>query len=528
MPKWSIPRLTALLCAAALLASCGSGDGGSGNADPGQPQRGGSITVQQPFEPSRGLNFLVSDDPSLMQLLSGTVYSKLVEVKVGEGVEGLELVPDLATDWESSADGLTYTFNLRDDVKWQNIEPVNGRPFTADDVVATFEGLKASESSHKWMAEPIESITAEGDHRVVFKLKHAYAPFLEYMAHHFNVILPREGVEGKFDMSEKAIGTGPFMVDSHKPDVEWVLKRNPDYYEEGKPYLDEIRLPIISDTSAVTAALRSGRLDVGTQPYDVIENTFAGNDDFSVIEVPSNFVSFDINTTKKPFDDVRVRRAIMLAIDWENMGKNTRGKINYTSLFRPEITSAALTGDEVRELRPYDPERARKLLAEAGYPNGFKTTIMVQKLSDSDVREGEWIVADLKKVGIEAEIQILDPGTAIGRRRDQQYDLSKAARAVIFPDQTVQDFRTGSTENYAAISDPQIDKMIEESRRTLDEDDRNQIYRDFQERMETEIAASVLPIQYYQYWAVNSRVRDYYQSPIYHGRRYADMWVTGD
>ncbi|PXY22715.1 hypothetical protein BAY60_23170 [Prauserella muralis] len=527
MPRTkALSRVTALLCAGLLLASCGGGDADSGGGAPGQPRQGGSIIVQQPFEPSRGINFLVSDDPSLMQILSGTVYSKLVDLKVSEGVDGVELIPDLATDWEVSEDGLTYTFTLRDDVTWQNIAPVNGRPFTADDVVATFEGLKESDSTHKWMAEPIESIKADGDHRVVFTLRHPYAPFLEYMAHHFNVILPREGVEGEFDMAKKAIGTGPFMVDSHRPDVEWVLKRNPDYYEEGKPYLDEIRMPIISDSAAVTAALRSGRLDIGGQPYDVVDNTFRGNEDYSVIEQPSNFVSFDINTTQKPFDDVRVRRAVMMAVDWEGMGKTTRGKFNYTSLLRPEISDAALTGNEVKQLRPYDPQRARELLAEAGYPNGFSTTLLVQQLSDADVREGEWIVADLKKVGIDAEIQILDPGTAIDRRRNHQFGLSKAARAVIFPDQTIQDYRTGSAENYAAISDPKVDRLIAESRRTLDDKARNELYRDFQEHMETEIAASILPIQYYQYWVASGRVQNYHQSPIYRGRTYADVWVT--
>jgi peptide/nickel transport system substrate-binding protein len=527
MPQWGVLRATAILCAAVLVASCGSGAGDSREGNPGPPRHGGKITVQQPFEPRSGLNFLVSDDPSLMQILSGTVYSKLVELRVGKDVHDVEIVPDLATDWKVSEDGLTYTFNLRDDVTWQDIPPVSGRPFTADDVVATFNGLKASKSPHKWMAEPIDSITAEGDHRVVFKLSHPYAPFLEYMAHHFNVILPREGIEGKFDMGTQAIGTGPFMLAGHKPNVEYVLKRNPRYYEEGKPYLDEIRMPIISDTAAVTAALRSNRLDVGAQPFDVIDSRFRNNRDFTIAERPADFVSFDINTTQAPFTDPRVRRAILMAIDWENMGKSTRGKMNYTSLLRPEISRAAITGEDVRKLRPYDPGRARQLLAEAGYPNGFQTTMLVQQLSDADVREGEWIVADLAKIGVDAKITVLDPATAVGRRRDHQFGLSKAARSVIFPDQTIQDYRSGSTENYAAISDPKVDQMIADSRTTLDDKARNEIYRNFQEYMETQVSASVLPIQYYQFWAVNRRVQNYVQSPIYHGRRYADMWVTG-
>jgi peptide/nickel transport system substrate-binding protein len=523
--RWRVLPVAVLLLA---LVGCSGGSDGSEDGAAGKPQRGGSITVQLPFEPSSGLNFFVSDDPSLMQVLSGTVYSKLVDLRAGKGVTGIEIVPDLATDWNVSKDGLTYTFDLRRDVKWQDIPPVNGRPFTADDVEATFEGLQASQSPHKWMFEPVKSIRAEGDYRVVFKMKHPYAPFLEYMAHHFNVVLPREGVEGDYDMATKAIGTGPFTVASHKPDVEWVLERNPTYYQEGKPYLDQIHMPVISDATAVTAALRSGRLDIGALPFDVVESLFRDNDDFTIIEQPSSLVSFNINTTRKPFTDSRVRRAVMLAVDWETMGRETRGRTNYTSLLRPDITDAALTGDEVRAVRPFDPERARELLAEAGYPNGFKTDLLVQQLSDADVREGQWIVADLAKVGIDAEINVLDPGTAILRRQSHQFALSKAARSVIFPDQTIQDLRSGASENYSAISDPKVDQMIAESRTVLDPQRRTEIYREIQRYMETEIAAAALPVQYYQFWAANSRVHNYFQSPIYRGRVFSEVWVSGE
>jgi peptide/nickel transport system substrate-binding protein len=344
------------------------------------------------------------------------------------------------------------------------------------------------------------------------------------MAHHFNVILPREGVEGQFDMGTTAIGTGPYQVAEHTPDVEWVLERNPDWWGEGA-YVDEIRLPVISDSAAVTAALRSGRLDVASVPFDIAQSSFEDNADFTLLEQPSNLVSFDINTTKAPFTDLRVRRAIMMAIDWEGMGESIRGRFNRTSLLRPDITPAALVDEEVDEVRPYDPEQARELLAEAGYPDGFATTLLVQQLSDADVREGEWIVADLAEVGIDVEIQIQDPATAVGRRREQQYDLSKAARSVIFPDQTIQDYRTGSRENYAAISDPEVDRLIAESRAELDEEARNEMYREFQRYMETEVAASVLPVQYYQFWVAGSRVANYSQSPIYQGSLYADMWI---
>ncbi|NEK57675.1 ABC transporter substrate-binding protein [Geodermatophilus sabuli] len=525
MSRKTLPRAAAATCAAALvLSGCGGGGGdtaGSGTAAGCDPRQGGTLTVQQPFELATTANFFESIDPSLMQIMSGTVYSKLLEVD--PEAEGFALKGDLATEWEVSEDGLTYTFQLRDDVVWQDIAPVNGRAFTADDVVATFMGLKASNAAHKWMVEPVENVTAEGDTTVVFTLSRPYAPFLEYLAHHFNVVLPREGVEGTYDMAETYIGTGPYTVAEHDPDVEWVLERNPDYF--GDAYVDEIRLPIISDTAAVQAALRSGRLDIGTVPFDIAESSFADNADFQVVEQPSNQVSFYINTTKAPFDDVRVRRAIMMAIDWQGMGESVRGRYNPTSLVRPDISAAALTEDELAEVRPFDQEQARELLDEAGVPEGFTLELLVQQLSEADVREAEWMAADLADVGITAEIAVVDPATGITRRRAHEFDITKAVRSVIFPDQTIQDFHSQSIDNYAAINDPQVDQMIAESRTILDEDERNAAYREFQEYMETEVAGAVLPVQYYQFWVAGSRVQNYQQSPIYQGSLYADMWV---
>ena len=515
-----------VVCAALLLAACGGGDdddGGSASAGAGcDPQEGGTLTVQQPFEISTTANFFESDDPSLMQIMSGTVYEKLLAVD--SEAEEFALEGQLATDWEVSDDGLTYTFQLRDDVVWQDIPPVNGRPFTADDVVATFEGLKASDSTHKWMVDPLESVTAPDDHTVVFQLSRPYAPFLEYMAHHFNVILPREGIEGQYDMAETFIGTGPYMVAEHTPDVEWALERHPDWWGEG-PYIDEIRLPIISDTAAVTAALRSGRLDMGRQPYDVVESTFADNPDFTVVGQPWYPTSFYINTTREPFDDLRVRRAIMMAIDWEGMGEAIRGEYNLMSLLRPDVSEGALTPEQIAEVRPYDPEQARELLTEAGYPDGFSMDLLVQQLSDADVREAEWMAADLAEVGIDAGISVVDPATGITRRREHEFDATKAVRGVIFPDQAIQDFHSESIENYAAIDDPRVDELIAESRATVDDEERNEVYRELQRYMETEVAAGLLPIQTYEFMVANDRVQNYQPSPVYEGGRYADMWL---
>ncbi|MCO1654526.1 ABC transporter substrate-binding protein [Pseudonocardia humida] len=523
--------LGAALAAVLALSACGGGGGGDRSApaaDAGPPRPGGTLVMQLPAEITNGLNPLVSSDPTAMTLISGSVYGKLVEFRTGPDVRGLEVVPDLAESWEISPDGLTYTFNLRKDVRWQDIAPVDGRPFVADDVVATFTALKQATRVHQWMVQPVTSIEAPDAHTAVFRLSQPYAPLLEYLAYHFNMILPREGIEGQFDLATTAIGTGPFILAEHTPNVEWVLRKNPDYHVPDRPYVDEIRRPIMTDTAAVTAALRSGRLDVGTTSDVNVADELARAGGFVVEETPGAPISFYMNPTVEPFDDPRVRQAVMQAIDWQGMGENIRGNFNLTSLLRPDTSSAALTPDRVRELRPFDPEGARALLAQAGLPTGFATSLVVQRVDDEDVREAQWMQADLAEVGIQMEIEVVDPGTGIARRRDHQFPMAKALRGVHLPDQVWRDFQKESIENYALIDDPELEAMLAESRAALDPAARDDVFRRMQERMETVIRQAEYPIQKFDYSIQNDRVHDLWPSPIYQGKRLADLWLSED
>jgi peptide/nickel transport system substrate-binding protein len=519
--------LGAALAAVLALSACGGGGSGHGPSEPvGDPRPGGSLVLHMPSEISTNINPLDQTDPAAQGVVSGSVYSKLVDFRTGPDVTTLEVVPDLAESWEIAPDGLTYTFHLRDDVRWQDVAPVSGRPFTSDDVVATFEAIMQVPAQHAWMFEPVTGITAPDEHTVVFTLERPYSPLLEYLAYHFNTVLPREGVEGEFDLATQAIGTGPFILESHTPDVEWVLRRNPDYFVPDRPYLDEIRMPILSDTAAVTAALRSGRLDVGTTSDSTVAEEFSSRGGYTVTETPGAPISFYLNPGVEPFDDLRVRKAVTQAIDWVGMGENIRGTFELTSLLRPDTSPAALTRDEVLALRPFDPEHARQLLAEAGVPNGFATTLLVQRVDDEDVREAQWMQADLAEVGIQAEIEIVDPATGIDRRRNHDFAMTKALRGVHLPDQVWRDFHPESIENYALVNDPQLQEMVERSRATVDDAARADVYRQMQQRMETEIVQALYPIQKYDYAIANERVQDLWSSPIYQGKRLADVWLS--
>jgi peptide/nickel transport system substrate-binding protein len=208
------------------------------------------------------------------------------------------------------------------------------------------------------------------------------------------------------------------------------------------------------------------------------------------------------------------------------MGENIRGKFNLTSLVRPDTSPAALTRDEVLKLRPYDPENAKKLLAEAGLPNGFSTKLMVQRVDDEDVREAQWMQEDLAKVGIKMELEMVDPATGIDRRRSHDFPMAKALRGVHLPDQVWRDFEKDSLENYTSVDDAELYELLAQSRAEQDEDKRNEIYRKMQTRMETEIVQVLYPIQKFDYAITSARVQGLNESPIYHGRRFADMWLN--
>ncbi|ALE81126.1 hypothetical protein WY02_25155 [Pseudonocardia sp. AL041005-10] len=248
--------------------------------------------------------------------------------------------------------------------------------------------------------------------------------------------------------------------------------------------------------------------------------------DHTVTETPGAPVSFYLNPRVEPFDDVRVRRAVSLAIDWEGMGETVRGSFNLTSILRPDVSDAALSEDEVREIRPFDPEQARRLLAEAGLPDGFATTLLVQRVDDEDVREAQWMQADLAEVGIDVTIETVDPGTGIERRRTHEFAMTKALRTVHLPDQTWRDFVPGYIENYALVDDPELVEGYARTRTTTDDAERRELHRAMQRRMETEIVQGLFPIQKFDYTIFSSRTRDLFPVPIHQGRRLADVWLS--
>ncbi len=511
---------------ATLLGGCSSRGTGSGSGSGGgTPQRGGTFTFYGPTGVNTNLDLHGTQDPATYRYIT-PLCSKLVELRTGPDLEAsTEVVPDLAERWEVSADGLTYTFHLRGDVTWQDIPPVNGRPFTSDDVIATFESIIGRPATWAWMFGHVADLKAPDDRTVVIKLKRVYAPFLTYLAHTWNVILPREHIEKKFDIENMTIGTGPFMLKTYKRGEQMVRVRNPNYFIKGKPYLDELDHVVIPEQNAAVAAFLSGRIDTTGVPAEQIDQ-FKERPDVVLRDVGLTPVDLYLQMKRKPFDDLRVRRAVAMAINFEGLGQAVYpDHWRLSSNIPPHCGEFALTPDEIKKVRPHDPAQSRQLLAAAGYPDGFETTMMVQRISQQDVDGAEYMVQDLKQVGIKVKLQVQDAATAVQRRANGQFDMAKAIRSLNLPDGHLRDYESGGAANYAKIADPKLDAMIDESRQILDHDRQVAKFHDIANYLETEVSAAIFGLAYSSPVALRTSTHNYYPHQIITGRWYADVWV---
>lgn len=465
---------TAALAGATAVAVPGFGRMGSVVAQDATPagdadvKRGGVLKMGMQSDPS-------TLDPQLQSLTATWhvvefIYNRLTKVNPDLSVD-----LELAESVDISEDGLTYTFKLHP----ANFH--NGRPLVADDVVYSYNRLidPATASPSAADLASMASIEAPDDSTVVITLKQPDASFLSMLAGQSTIIIPKEVVEENGDLSQVAVGSGPFKFVEYVPNTVVRLERNEDYFEEGLPYLDGLELLIASEDNSRTAALISGTVDlieyVPSRDIPILEA-----DDS--IELAGNSIQqirmIGFNLEREPFNDPKVRKAISMAID--------RGPIIDAALDgygTPTDTIFAAdfwAGLGEREIPAPDIEGAKALLAEAGYPDGFDTTITGWAeygfLSNTAVVVQE----QLKQIGINAELNLLDTGT-MGQTVyvDKDYDMAVTGDSgFIDPNGLVfGNFTTGEGGNFVNYSNPEVDELIAQGIAVTDQEQRAEIYR---------------------------------------------------
>jgi peptide/nickel transport system substrate-binding protein len=334
-----------------------------------QPKRGGTLRLAMGGEP-RSLDPHFDTFPFATAVLNNTYDALLTFTPDLTKIE-----PELATGLPEQPDNLTYTVKLRQGVKFQNLDPVNGREFVAADVKYTIERMSTPEPGRFMRAyffrDRIERIETPDNHTVTFKMRRPYAPTLSYLASPWSVMIPREVGDKDGDFTKRAIGTGPFILKSWERAVRFELDRNPDYWDKGLPHLDKLILPIVPDADTASTMFIRREVDGVILGRAQRERTRSGRPDANYVAVPSQFWRvFRMPPTgpdrpyQPPFNDIRFREAVVRAIDSQQVldlvldgdGVLTHGPI------LPIYTQWALK----EELVPFDLQKARALMAQAG------------------------------------------------------------------------------------------------------------------------------------------------------------------
>jgi peptide/nickel transport system substrate-binding protein len=419
----------------------------------------------------------------------------------------------LAETWEFT-DPYTYVVHLRRGVRWQNVPPANGREFTADDVVFHFHrmyglgsGMKPSPAqSNVAIAKELISVTAADKYTVVFKWKTANRELIIDSMQEIGTSLCIENPEavkkwGDLRDWHHAVGTGPFILKEFIPDISATLVKNPDYwgyderYPQNKlPYIDKLKLMIIPEQATTLAEMMAGRIDAADQiSPDLAQSLQKTNPEILQIYDPANTaVTIDTRNDRPPFNDIRVRKAMQLAIDLPGIARNYyKGSVEpYPS----SLTSRALKGwgfpyeewpQDLKDEYAYNPGLAKKLLADAGYANGFKTNIIADTTGDLDLLEVvKFYFAD---IGIGMEIRPMDSTEWIafvlnGRKHDQLAQRTIAPYGHRHdPIRQLGRLRTGALSNYLMINDPVLDNFQPKAIAAAGEEEVKQILRDANE-----------------------------------------------
>ncbi|MBI3637932.1 MAG: ABC transporter substrate-binding protein [Candidatus Rokubacteria bacterium] len=466
------------------------------------PKRGGTLSLRLWDPPHFDLHAAGGLSYKLHIAMSFT-HSRLVRHKTGPGVVPgtFQFEPDLAESWTQPNENI-YVFKLRRGVRWHNKPPANGREFVADDVVYTinrFMTTKGHANAH--MLKAVDKVEAVDRHTVKFTLKEPSAWFLDTLASPMVVAMVNKETSEKFGDLKKAeacIGTGPWMLDSHRPNQGLTFVRNPNYFIPGLPHIDRVEAVVDEDNASRVASFLAGKYDLGWENPGQINRTDwvqikdtlrQKRPNLKVAEFPANVMShISMRTDQKPFNDVRVRHAISHAIDRQGIIDATAEGVG---VFNPAVPAALKDWSlPVKELGEgakyynYDPAEAKRLLAAAGYPNGFAGNVCFATYGSAVLIDAMQVVLkNLKDVGINATLDQKEYGAYITTCFYGNFGSMAYGPQTPFldPDTFLYgQYYPGEPRNQSHVNDPVLADMLVRQRRTFDVPKRKDIINEIQ------------------------------------------------
>jgi len=495
------------------------------------------------------LNLIVQPEPPTINLgINRLGPTSFVGSKIYEGLitfsPKLEPKPVLAESWTISPDGLTYTFNLRKGVTWHD-----GKPFTSADALFSFQKfLPAVFFRSKLVLSEAESITAPDDYTIVFKLKAPFPGFIQIFEATGGTIMPAHLYEGVTDYRNAAanqqfIGTGPFKVGEWRRGSFIRLVKNENYWDKGKPYLDDIYFHVIPDANSRSIAFETGKVDVlragDVENFDI--KRLASEPNVELTDAGWEFLQpigyLHLNNRRKPFNDVRVRQAVAHAIDrkfiietiYAGFGREING---------PFYSAKPYRDTSVETKYDYDPEKAKKLLDEAGLkpgPGGVRAEVDLIPLPYGEMwqRLAEYTREALGAVGIKANIASVDVAGWFQRMTTFNYDVGHnfvytfgdASIGINQTYLTVNGDNTGTTGgNVQGYSNAEADDILVKAAHENDPAARAKLYSRFQAIVTKEVPMvwtheMVFPTIY------RKRVHNLTSTGLGTNENFADVWV---
>jgi peptide/nickel transport system substrate-binding protein len=468
------------------------------------------------------------------------LYSTLIQI---DPLSYPKIIGDAASEWKIASDGLTYMFKLRPGIRFHD-----GSTLTAADVKATYDKIvfppEGVRSIRKNAYGAIASVEAPDPTTVVFKLKFPSASLLGNLASPWNVIYPKKYLDRDPNyFKSNAVGSGPFKFKSYTRGSTFEGERNPDYFVKDRPYLDGYKFFISTETSVRAAALRSGRawIEFRTMPLAEVEAIRKQLGDKIVVQdtAATGLFGIAMNQTAKPFTDVRVRKALTLGLD-----RYTASRVLYPiaslkdvgGLMRP-ATEFATSESELLKFPGFgrDMEKnraeAKRLLAEAGYPNGFKVVLKNRNVRVPYIDFGVFVVQEWRKIGVEAEHRPLETAAWFADGRDTgnfEVIVNGVFNYMDDPDLFLERYTSADTNNWGRFSDPRIDDLFARQTRALDPAERK--------RLVNELEKIVLENAYHipgLWWARSvvhwAKVKNYVAPPNhYSNQKLQDVWLAED
>jgi len=486
----------------AVLGACGSDGTGESSEDNSskEPVYGGSVVVG-----------IQQDIDSLDPHKATAAGTKEILFNIFEGLvksdENGNLIGAVAEDYSISEDGLVYTFTLRDNVKFHNGEVV-----TCEDVKYSLERVSGLLDGTPLIStmKTIQSVDIVDEKTVQVTVGAANTELIySFVA----AIIPAGSGE---EEAANPIGTGPFSFVSYVPQQGIVVKKNAEYWQAGLPYLDEVQFKIVDSPDSALLELQGGSIDI----YAYLTDSQASElkDTFQVLSSPSNVVqALFLNNLEKPLDDVRVRQAILYALDKDMVNEFVAGGNGtpISSAMLPTLKDNYVDLNEVYGLNA-DVEKAKQLLTEAGYPNGFDLEIAIPSNYEFHMQTGEVVVEQLKAAGINATIKAVEWGTwldEIYNGRQYQATIS-GITCDMTPGYLLNRFQTDSVKNFINFSNAEYDALYKKAQETQDLKEKAGYYAQLQQILCDEAGSGFLQVPA-NTTAISKELAGYKFYPVY-------------